>query len=63
MSSRTILHYQLARKIGGGGNGVVWKAHDTLLERPVALKFLHDASASDPSSRERFFREAEPQAP
>src|SRR6185436_4413766 len=58
MSGRTILHYQLTRKIGGGGNGVVWKAYDTLLERPVALKFLHDASAADPSIRERFFREA-----
>lgn len=52
------MHYQLVEKIGGGGCGIVWKAHDTLLERPVALKFLHDTSASDPSLRERFFREA-----
>ena len=58
MSTRTISHYQLAEKIGAGGNGVVWKAYDTLLERWVALKFLHDKSASDPSNRERFFREA-----
>ena len=58
MSTRTISHYQLAEKIGAGGNGAVWKAYDTLLERWVALKFLHDKSASDPSNRERFFREA-----
>ena len=58
MSSRTISHYQLAEKIGAGGNGAVWKAYDTQLERWVALKFLHDTSASDPSLRERFFREA-----
>ena len=58
MSSGTISHYQLAEKIGAGGNGAVWKAYDTQLERWVALKFLHDQSASDPSLRERFFREA-----
>lgn len=58
MSSRTISHYQLAEKIGAGGNGAVWKAYDTQLERWVALKFLHDTSAFDPALRERFFREA-----
>ena len=58
MATRTISHYQLAGKIGAGGNGAVWKAYDTLLERWVALKFLHDRSASDASQRERFFREA-----
>jgi serine/threonine-protein kinase len=58
MSSRAISHYLIAEQIGGGGNGSVWRADDTLLGRPVALKFLSDTSASDPSSRERFFREA-----
>ncbi len=58
MSTRKISHYQLAEKIGAGGNGAVWKAYDTLLERWVALKFLHDKSASDSSTRQRFIREA-----
>ena len=58
MPSRTILHYQLIERIGGGGMGDVWKALDTRLDREVALKFLPEHDVSDPTRRERFIREA-----
>jgi eukaryotic-like serine/threonine-protein kinase len=58
VSGSMIAHYQLAEKIGGGGNGTVWKAYDTLLTRPVALKFLLDSRVPDPLSRESLIREA-----
>src|SRR5262249_16419367 len=58
MIGRTFGHYRIESKLGEGGMGVVYRAFDTHLDRPVAIKVLPPDVVANPERKRRFAQEA-----
>jgi len=58
MKRKTIEHYEIVRRLGAGGSGVVYLANDTLLQRPVVLKILRSGLMTAEQLRSTILREA-----
>src|SRR5512139_414474 len=59
MTGRMLGHYEILEKLGAGGMGEVYKARDTRLNRPVAVKVLPADRVADPERKARFIQEAQ----
>lgn len=58
MIGQRVGHYRILEKLGAGGMGEVYRAHDEQLDRDVAVKVLPASDTGDPTARERLLREA-----
>ena len=58
MIGQTLSHYRIVEKIGVGGMGIVYRAHDEQLDRDVAIKVLPRGSLANETARKRFRTEA-----